>query len=66
VFALGRAVASISFLSMGITEKDALVTMRIKFVTIWTVIMNKRNTTKDFVWGGGGNGEGIFARKQHL
>jgi hypothetical protein len=36
--------------------------MRIKFVTIKAMIMNKRNTIKDF----GGNSEGIFAKKEHL
>ena len=35
-------------MSTRITEKDALVSTWIKFVMIRTVIMNKRNTTKDF------------------
>jgi hypothetical protein len=39
-----------------IGKKDALVSMRIKFITINIVVMNKRSTTKD----SGRNREGII------
>jgi hypothetical protein len=44
-----------------IGKKDALVSMRIKFITINIVVMNKRSTTKD----SGRNREGIIFLIDH-